>query len=64
MKPLQNEYTITLTEDELEMVLNALSYEHETHTDITTDYRQELEKLFELLDHVGTRYEPNDAKQG
>lgn len=56
MKIPQNEYTITLTENELEMVLNALSYEHSTHKEITADYRAELEQLFDLLDHVGEPY--------
>lgn len=64
MKIPQNEYTITLAEDDLEMILNALSYEHQTHTDLTPEYRDALEALFELLDHVGTPYEPNDTEQG
>lgn len=64
MKIPQNEYTITLAEDDLEMILNALSYEHQTHTELTQDYRNELEKLFELLDRVGTPYGRDDSKQG
>lgn len=64
MKIPQNEYTITLAEDDLEMILNALSYEHKTHTELTQDYRDALEALFDLLDHVGTPYEPNDPKSG
>jgi hypothetical protein len=59
-----NEYTITLAEDDLEMILNALSYEHQTHTELTQDYRDALAALFELLDHVGTPYEGNDAEHG
>lgn len=63
---MQNTYTIELNEDELEMVLNALSYEHSTHKELTADYRADLEALFELLDHVGKPWEgansANDAK--
>lgn len=64
MKIPPNEYTITLAEEDLEMILNALSYEHNTHTELTQEYRDALEALFELLDPVGTPYEGNDAKQG
>lgn len=68
MKIPQDEYTVTLTEDDLEMILNALSYEHQTHTELTQDYRNALEQLFELLDHVGNPWkgkpDGDDAKQG
>jgi hypothetical protein len=62
-------YTVTLTEDDLEMILNALSYEHETHTEITQEYRDALEALHELIDRVGNPWRGdvnagNDAKQG
>lgn len=62
-------YTVTLTEDDLEMILNSLSYEHETHKELTPDYRDRLEALYELMDHVGNPWKgninvANDAKQG
>jgi hypothetical protein len=62
-------YALTVTDDELEMILNALSYEHETHKELTAEYRAALEALFESLDHVGNPWNEesnatNDAKQG
>jgi len=69
MKIFAETYTVTLTEDDLEMILNALSYEHETHKEITEEYRAALEALYELMDHVGNPWKgkpdgPNDTKQG
>lgn len=68
MKIPQTEYTVSLTEDDLEMILNALSYEHETHKELSQDYRDALEALYELMDHVGNPWrgdrDADDAKQG
>lgn len=65
---MPNTYTIELNEDELEMVLNALSYEHAENKELTADYRADLEALFELLDRVGQPWEgtpfADDPKQG
>lgn len=68
MKIPQETYTVTLTEDDIEIILNALSYEHETHKEITQEYRDALETLYELMDHVGNPWKGeqhgDDAKQG
>lgn len=48
----QGKVTLTISENELEMILNALSYEHQNNLHLTQDYRDELEALFESFDNL------------
>lgn len=61
-------FTVSLTEEDLEMILNALSYEYETHKELTPEYRDALEALYELMDHIGNPWKgklhANDAESG
>lgn len=48
-----NQYTVTITEDDVEMILNSLDYEYQTHKFITEDYRTALFELYQLFDSLG-----------
>ena len=43
-------YTVSLTADELELLLNAITYEKAENHGLTEDYKQELLALFRKLD--------------
>lgn len=48
----QGKVTLTISENELEMILNALSYEHHNNVHLTQDYRDALEALYESFDNL------------
>lgn len=48
-----NTYTITLTEEDVEMILNAMDYEYQNHTELDSEYRATLHDLYQLIDRLG-----------
>ena len=48
----EGKVTLTLSENDLEMILNALSYEHHNNPHLTQEYRDALEALYEGLDNL------------
>jgi len=53
IEDVENTYYVRLSESDIEMLLNALSFEMESNTYLTPDYQEDLEDLFMHLDSVG-----------
>lgn len=48
----EGKVTLTLSKNDLEMILNALSYEHTNNSHLSQEYRDALEALAEALDKL------------
>lgn len=53
IEDVENTYYVRLSEYDIEMLLNAISFELENNADLTPDYEDELRDLFMHMDSVG-----------
>lgn len=53
IEDVENTYYVRLSDSDIEMLLNSMSFELENNTDLTPDYEDDLRDLFYHLDMVG-----------
>jgi hypothetical protein len=53
IEDVENTYYVRLSDSDIEMLLNSMSFELENNTDLTPDYEEDLADLFMHLDSVG-----------
>ena len=53
IEDVENTYYVRLSDSDIEMLLNSMSFELENNTDLTPDYKEDLNDLFYHLDSVG-----------
>lgn len=52
MRCEDEQYFVQMSPDDIELVLNAISFEKVNNTQLTGDYKQELFRLYERLEHL------------